>query len=55
MSRCLATKAKRVYAALMRIGWTIEKQVAPHRKLRRPGLPRTIGASQIEASSPVWS
>jgi predicted RNA binding protein YcfA (HicA-like mRNA interferase family) len=32
-----ATKAKRVYAALLRIGWTLKKQVGSHRKLKRPG------------------
>jgi predicted RNA binding protein YcfA (HicA-like mRNA interferase family) len=30
-------KAKRVYAALLRIGWTFIKQVGSHRKLSRPG------------------
>jgi predicted RNA binding protein YcfA (HicA-like mRNA interferase family) len=34
-----ATKAKRVYAALMRIGWTLKKQVGSHRKLQREGWP----------------
>jgi predicted RNA binding protein YcfA (HicA-like mRNA interferase family) len=32
-----ATKARRVYAALLRIGWTFKKQVGSHRKLQRPG------------------
>jgi predicted RNA binding protein YcfA (HicA-like mRNA interferase family) len=32
-----ATKAKRVYSALLRIGWTFRKQVGSHRKLHRPG------------------
>jgi predicted RNA binding protein YcfA (HicA-like mRNA interferase family) len=34
-----ATKAKRVYAALLRLGWTLKKQVGSHRKLQRPGGP----------------
>jgi len=34
-----ATKAKRVYAALLRIGWTLKKQVGSHRKLQRAGWP----------------
>jgi predicted RNA binding protein YcfA (HicA-like mRNA interferase family) len=34
-----ATKAKRVYAALLRLGWTLKKQVGSHRKLERPGWP----------------
>ena len=37
MSVWRATKAKRVYAALLRIGWTLKKQVGSHRKLQRPG------------------
>jgi predicted RNA binding protein YcfA (HicA-like mRNA interferase family) len=32
-----ATKAKRVYAALIRIGWSLKKQVGSHRKLQRLG------------------
>jgi predicted RNA binding protein YcfA (HicA-like mRNA interferase family) len=32
-----ATKARRVYAALLRIGWVLKKQVGSHRKLQRPG------------------
>jgi predicted RNA binding protein YcfA (HicA-like mRNA interferase family) len=34
-----ATKARRVYAALLRLGWTLKKQVGSHRKLQRPGRP----------------
>jgi predicted RNA binding protein YcfA (HicA-like mRNA interferase family) len=37
MSVWSAAKARRVYAALLRIGWAFEKQVGSHRKLRRPG------------------
>ena len=37
MSAWSATKARRVYAALLRIGWTFKKQVGYHRKLQRPG------------------
>jgi predicted RNA binding protein YcfA (HicA-like mRNA interferase family) len=32
-----ATKAKRVYAALLRLGWSLKKQVGSHRKLQRSG------------------
>lgn len=39
MSVWSATKAKRVYAALLRAGWTLKKQVGSHRKLQRSGLP----------------
>ena len=37
MSVWSATKAKRVYAALLRIGWALKKQVGSHRRLHRPG------------------
>ena len=39
MSVWRATKARRVYAALLRIGWTLKKKVGSHRKLQRPGWP----------------
>lgn len=39
MSTWRATKAKRVYSALLRIGWTLKKQVGSHRKLQREGWP----------------
>jgi predicted RNA binding protein YcfA (HicA-like mRNA interferase family) len=32
-----AAKAKRVYAALLRRGWTLKKQSGSHRKLQRVG------------------
>jgi len=32
-----STKARRVYAALLRSGWTLKKQVGSHRKLQKPG------------------
>lgn len=34
----MPTKAKRVYAALLRIGWSLKKQ-GSHRKLQRDGWP----------------
>jgi predicted RNA binding protein YcfA (HicA-like mRNA interferase family) len=34
-----ATKARRVYAALLRIGWTLKKQVGSHRRMQRTGWP----------------
>lgn len=37
MSTWSATKARRVYAALQRLGWTLKKQVGSHRKLQRDG------------------
>ena len=38
MSRWPATKAKRVLAALLRIGWTIKRQTGSHRVLERAGF-----------------
>jgi predicted RNA binding protein YcfA (HicA-like mRNA interferase family) len=32
-----ATKARRVYAALLRIFWSLKKQIGSHRRLTRPG------------------
>ena len=37
MSVWRATKARRVYAVLLRLGWTLKKQVGSHRKLERRG------------------
>jgi predicted RNA binding protein YcfA (HicA-like mRNA interferase family) len=37
MSRWRAVKAKRVLAALQRIGWSIKRQSGSHRILSRPG------------------
>lgn len=37
MSRWPSTKAKRVLAALLRIGWSIKRQSGSHRTLERPG------------------
>jgi predicted RNA binding protein YcfA (HicA-like mRNA interferase family) len=34
-----ATKAKRVYAALLRLGWSLKKQVGSHRKLQKTERP----------------
>ena len=39
MSVWRAMKARRVYAALLRLGWMLKKQVGSHRKLQRPGWP----------------
>ena len=39
MSTWRTTKAKRAYAALLRIGWVLKKQVGSHRKLERLGWP----------------
>ena len=39
MSVWPASKAKRVYAALLRIGWSLKKQVGSHRKLQKTGWP----------------
>jgi predicted RNA binding protein YcfA (HicA-like mRNA interferase family) len=37
MSRFAATKARRVLAALLRIGWSIKRQSGSHRTLSRAG------------------
>jgi len=37
MSEWRATKARRVLAALLRIGWTVKRTSGSHRTLSRPG------------------
>jgi predicted RNA binding protein YcfA (HicA-like mRNA interferase family) len=37
-----ATKARRVLAALLRIGWTIKRQTGSHRTLARDGWPDVV-------------
>ena len=44
MSNWPATKARRVLAALLRIGWTIKRQSGSHRTLKRPGWPDFVFA-----------
>ena len=44
MSQWRSTKAKRVLAALLRIGWGIKRQTGSHRVLERPGWPDVVFA-----------
>jgi predicted RNA binding protein YcfA (HicA-like mRNA interferase family) len=44
MSRWPSTKAKRVLAALLRIGWSIKRQTGSHRVLERAGFPDYVFA-----------
>jgi predicted RNA binding protein YcfA (HicA-like mRNA interferase family) len=37
MTQWSSTRARRVLAALLRIGWTIKRQSGSHRTLSRPG------------------
>ena len=39
-----ATKAKRVLAALKRIGWQVKRQSGSHRTLQRPDWPNYVFA-----------
>ena len=39
MSQWPAAKARRVFAALLRIGWTVKRTSGSHRTLARPGWP----------------
>lgn len=39
MSAWPATKARRVLAALLRIGWQVKRQAGSHRRLSRPNWP----------------
>lgn len=44
MSEWGATKARRVLAALLRIGWTLKRTVGSHRVLAREGWPDFVFA-----------
>ena len=44
MSQWPSTKARRVLAALLRIGWSIKRESGSHRVLSRPGRPDVIFA-----------
>lgn len=44
MSQWSATKASRVLAALLRIGWSIKRQRGSHRTLERVGWPDVVFA-----------
>ena len=44
MSQWSATKAKRLLAALLRIGWSVKRQSGSHRTLSRPGWPDVVFA-----------
>lgn len=44
MSRFPAAKARRVLAALVRIGWTVKRQSGSHKTLARDGWPDVVFA-----------
>ena len=44
MSRWPSTKARRVLAALLRIGWHVKRQSGSHRTLAREGWPDFVFA-----------
>lgn len=44
MSDWPSTRARRVLAALLRIGWSIKRQTGSHRILRREGSPDFVFA-----------
>jgi len=44
MSQWRSTKARRVLAALLRIGWEIKRTTGSHRILTRPGWPNVVFA-----------
>ncbi len=44
MSQWRATKARRVLAALLRIGWTVKRRTGSHRTLSRPDWPDVVFA-----------
>ena len=44
MSKWSSTKAKQVLAALLRIGWSVKRQVGSHQLLERAGWPDYVFA-----------
>ena len=44
MSRFAAAKARRVLAALLRLGWSVKRQSGSHRTLSRQGWPDVVFA-----------
>ena len=44
MSSWPSTKARRVFAALFRIGWTLKRQSGSHKTLSRAGWPDVVFA-----------
>lgn len=44
MSAWRSVRARRLLAALQRIGWTVKRQTGSHRVLERPGWPDYIFA-----------
>ena len=44
MSRFPSTRARRVLAALLRIGWVVKRQSGSHRTLSRSGWPDVVFA-----------
>jgi predicted RNA binding protein YcfA (HicA-like mRNA interferase family) len=44
MSQWSSAKARRVLAALLRIGWSIKRESASHKTLSRPGRPDVVFA-----------
>ena len=44
MTEWSSTRARRVLAALQRIGWTVKRQTGSHRVLARPGWPDVVFA-----------
>jgi predicted RNA binding protein YcfA (HicA-like mRNA interferase family) len=49
MSRFPAAKARRVLAALLRIGWVVKRQSGSHRTLSRSGWPDVVFAFHDDA------
>ncbi|WP_129670815.1 type II toxin-antitoxin system HicA family toxin [Candidatus Chloroploca sp. Khr17] len=55
MSTWPATKARRVLAALIRIGWQIKRTSGSHRTLSRPGWPDMVFAfHDIDGTQPIY-
>ena len=47
MSQWPSSKARRVLAALLKLGWEIKRQTGSHRTLSRPGWPDVVFAFHV--------
>ena len=52
MTQWPATKARRVLAALLRIGWRIKRETGSHRTLSRDGWPDVVAFHDADELGP---
>lgn len=53
MSSSPSTKARRVFATLLKIGWSVKRQSGSHRTLQREGWTDFVGARFVRYFGPL--